>query len=329
MSIVTLSNQKTFKAEQDQTLLDSAKAHGLILEYSCRTGRCGACKAKVLRGTSAIKQGEQALSQEEQDAGYILTCCRVALSDLELDIEDLGQLAEIQSKTLPCRIDSIEKMAGDVMQIVLKTPPNNALNFLAGQYLDVIGKEGVRRSYSLANAPRPDGKLELHIRHVDQGVMSAYWFDQAQHNDLLRLEGPLGTFSLRNTHSNILIFLATGTGIAPVKAMLEQLAINPEQLAGKNVYIYWGGRTIADIYWQPHFDDLRVNFIPVLSRADSSWFGRTGYIQQAVLDDGLDLTAATVYACGSDTMIHSARKQLLNAGLSQKSFYSDAFVSSN
>lgn len=329
MATVTLSNHKAFIADKERTLLESAKSQGVVLEYSCRTGRCGICKAKVLRGDTSIMQGEQGLNEVELAMGYILTCCRSALGDLDLDVDDLGGLADIQTKTVPCRIDSIEKLAADVVKVVLRMPPSNSLRYISGQYIDVIGAEGVRRSYSLANAQREDGKLELHVRHVPLGVMSQYWFGGAQTNDLLRLEGPLGTFSLRNTKPGNLIFLATGTGIAPVKAMLETLATESLQLAGKNIYVYWGGRTESDLYWNPQLLQLDLNFIPVLSRADAQWTGRTGYVQDALLADNIDLAASVVYACGSDAMIHTAREQLLAVGLPSKNFYSDAFVSSN
>ncbi|MGY4535313.1 CDP-4-dehydro-6-deoxyglucose reductase [Pseudomonas sp. TE3786] len=328
MPLVQLSNNVTFDAEPKKTVLDSAKMKGVFLEYSCRTGRCGVCKAHVLQGDTAIEQEEQALSAEDAAAGFILTCCRSALTDLELDIEDVSQFAQCPAKTLPCRIDSVAQLAVDVVGVVLRLPPNNGMSYLPGQYIDVIA-HGVRRSYSIANSPRPDGKIELQIRQVEDGVLSAYWFGDAKANDLLRLEGPLGTFSLRTLAPAHLVFLATGTGIAPIKAILEQLAAHPERLAGKSIHVYWGGRTAADLYWQPIFNDLPLKFIPVLSRPDSAWTGRTGYIQQAVLDDAVTLGESVVYACGSDAMIHSARDTLVAAGLSAKNFYSDAFVSSN
>lgn len=328
MPIVQLSNGVTFDAELNKTVLDCAKSKDIILEYSCRTGRCGVCKAHVNQGRTEVRQEEQALSDEEAAAGYILTCCRSALTDLDLDVEDLSQFAQCPAKTLPCRVDSITPLADDVVGVVLRLPPNNGMNYLAGQYIDVIAR-GMRRSYSIANFPRSDGKIELQIRRVEEGVLSAYWFGEAKANDLLRLEGPLGTFGLRTLDPKHLIFLATGTGIAPIKAMLEQMASQPGLLAGKSVYVYWGGRTQQDFYWRPVFADLPMQFVPVLSRPDSSWSGRTGYIQQAVLDDALTLDDSVVYACGSDAMIHSARDMLVNAGLSIKSFYSDAFVSSN
>jgi len=329
MSIVTLSNHKTFTAEQDKSLLDSAKSQNIVLEYSCRTGRCGVCKAKLLKGKTEKLQEELALIASESEAGYILTCCQGALTDVELDIEDFGLLADIRTKTMPCRLDSIERVADDVVHVTLRTPPNSALVYLAGQYIDIIGKNTVRRSYSIANTPREDGKLELFIRQVPDGVLSQYWFGEAKANDLLRLEGPLGTFCLRDSSASHIVFLATGTGIAPVKAMLEALSRAPEKAAGKHIHVYWGGRTVSDLYWHPKVTGVDLTFTPVLSRAASQWAGRTGYVHHALITDAIDLADTVVYACGSEAMIKSAHDSLISAGLPAKKFYSDAFVSSN
>ncbi|TFY92288.1 NAD(P)H-flavin reductase [Pseudomonas nabeulensis] len=329
MSIVTLSNQKTFTAEPGKSLLDCAKSQGLVLEYSCRTGRCGVCRASVLSGETELIQPELALSEEERLSGSILTCCRAALTDVELDIEDLGLLSDVNIKTMPCRLDTVERLAADVVRVVLRTPPKSGLTYLAGQYIDVIGRSGVRRSYSIANAMREDAKLELHIRHVPEGVMSQYWFTEAKENDLLRLEGPLGTFCLRNATTQNLVFMATGTGVAPVKAMLEALAAAPESFDNKRIYVYWGARTEADLYWTPNFPSLGLTYRPVLSRAQAAWTGAMGYVQHAVLAENLDLADTSVYACGSEAMIQTARELLARAGLPPKHFHSDAFVSSN
>ncbi|WP_346098156.1 FAD-binding oxidoreductase [Pseudomonas veronii] len=329
MSIVTLSNEKKFSCEPGVTLLDSAKKHGVVLEYSCRSGRCGVCRAQVVGRTEVIHHDESVLSAEEVASGYILTCCRTALSDVRLSIEDLGQFANIKSKTLPCRVDSFKMLADDVVEVILRLPPKDPLHYLPGQYVDVIGKNGVRRSYSIANAPRQDGRLELQIRQVEGGVMSEYWFEEIANNDLLRLEGPQGTFALRSTSPTNLVFLATGTGIAPVKAILEQLKAAPELVAGKKVWVYWGGRHAQDIYWAPELGSLAITFVPVLSRPGSDWKGRTGYVQDVLWQDGVDLADAVVYACGSEFMIHSAKEKLVTLGLPHKNFYSDAFVSSN
>jgi CDP-4-dehydro-6-deoxyglucose reductase len=328
MAVVTLSNHKQFAAAAETSLLDAAKAQGLVLEHSCRTGRCGACKAKVINGETQILKAEESLDENEMNAGFILTCCRTAVNDIELDIEDLGLLASIKIQTLPCKIDQLNLLAPDVMQIFLRLPPTNQFNYLPGQYIDVIARSGVRRSYSIANALRADGKLELHVRAVTHGQMSQYWFNEAKTNDLLRLEGPHGTFCFHPKPEKNIVFLATGTGIAPIKSILEEFSNNAELVQKKNIYIYWGGRILADLYWQPDFANLNIAFRPTLSRASNDWDGRHGYVQDAVIADVIDLHDSVVYACGSDTMIHTAKKLLVTQGLNPNNFYSDAFVSS-
>lgn len=325
---VTLANKTSFEAESSQTILEAARSQNIALEHSCRTGRCGVCKAKVTQGTTEAMKPEESLTEEEKSKGFILTCCRSTSTDLQLDIQDLGELGQIQVKTLPCRINNIQQLADDVVEVVLRTPPKSNLAYLSGQYVDMIGNDGLRRSYSIANAPREDGQITLQIRKVENGQMSHYWFNEAKNNDLLRMEGPLGTFCLRKTKASILILLATGTGIAPVKAILEQLSAKPELNTYSQIHVYWGGRTRQDLYWLPDFPELELNYTPVLSRS-SDWDGKSGYVQQVVLADGLNLENAVVYACGSETMIHDAHAQFTAAGLAENQFHSDAFVSSN
>lgn len=319
MSIVELSTGKRFEVLPDQSILASALAQGLVLEHSCKTGRCGVCKTKVITGKTTVLQNEESLSEQEQQDGLILTCCRTATTNVSLDIEDLGFLAGVETKTLPCRIDALAKLSNDVIQVTLRLPPNQPLRFLSGQYIDLIAN-GIRRSYSIANAPRDDNKLVLEVRQVEKGQMSDYLFHPAKVNDLLRIEGPLGTFCLRESMKTPL-FIATGTGIAPIKAMIESLPSN------QPITVYWGGRVAEDIYWKDTPDN--VNLIPVLSRADDGWMGKCGYVQQAVISDHIDLSTVVVYACGSESMIRDAKALFIQEGLSEKDFYSDAFVSSS
>ena len=328
MPVVMLANGKAFPVADNKSILEEAKSCGIALEYSCRTGRCGVCQAHVSEGETIVIQSEEALTQDELAGGLILTCCRAALTDLALNINDLGRLADIEMKTLPCRINSINLVAPDVVEVMLRLPPNSIFKYLAGQYINIIFKN-LRRSYSIANFQRNDNTLTLHIRRVENGEMSGYWFNEAKVNDLLRLEGPLGTFCLRDAGPTNIIFLATGTGIAPVKAMLEELTQTPELFSNKEIRVYWGGRTSSDIYWNVSFGSLKVKFLPVLSQPDNQWDGLTGYVQHTFLDDHVDLTDSVIYACGSDAMIHSARTLLTSAGLASNKFYSDAFVSSN
>jgi CDP-4-dehydro-6-deoxyglucose reductase len=219
-------------------------------------------------------------------------------------------------------------LAHDVLRIKLRLPPASSFAFVPGQYLDVIGNNCTRRSYSLANYSPLDGLLELHVRSVPDGVMSDYWFNKANVNDLLRLNGPLGTFFLRECANLNVFFLATGTGIAPIKAMLESLAKFPKEQLPLSVRVLWGGRTQDDFYIDVAAIPGNHRFIPVISRSGGAWAGATGYVQDALLATKPDLARAAVYACGSDAMIHSARARLLEAGLPASRFYSDAFVRS-
>ena len=327
MPTVTLNNGRSFASDEHATILESARGHGIVLEYSCRTGRCGVCKAPVLSGETIVLREEESLTATDREAGLILTCCRAPGSDLLLDVEDLSRLDGLAPRTLPCRIAAIERLAPDVVGVTLRLPPTASLRFLPGQYVDIIA-QGVRRSYSLANSPRPDNLLEMHIRELPGGVLSAFWFGAAKEGDLLRMEAPLGTFFLRDGSAGPLIFLATGTGIAPVKAILEELAAEPALAQGREVAVYWGNREPCDFYWQPPTGPVPVRFVPVLSGRDAAWQGRRGYVQAAVLEDFPDLSGAQIYACGSQAMINSAEELLTSRGLRRNRFYFDAFVSS-
>ena len=325
---INLSNNISFTALNKRSILDSAREAGFILKHSCRTGRCGLCKTKVLSGETEIIHAENSLTKKELSDGFILTCCRSAKNDLYLDTEDLNELAKYPCKTLPCRINSIRKLSKDVAEIFLRTPPSSKLKYLPGQYINLIAKDGLRRSYSIANAPREDGEITLHIRKVEVGSMSRYWFSDAKENDLLRFEGPLGSFFLRETSLNNLILLATGTGIGPIKAILEKLSQDKARKVFDQIFLYWGGRYLNDLYWQPTFTNLPLKFIKVLSR-ETTPDSFKGYVQSAVIDDMHDLGNSVVYACGSEVMIKAAYNILIASGLNNKNFYSDAFVSSS
>ncbi len=308
--------------------MDAASTAGIALPYSCRTGRCSTCKALVQRGQTRPLTHEMGLSLEEVEAGWILTCVRTAETDVALDIEDLGDITLPQPKTLPCRITELEKLAPDVLRVKLRLPPTSTFSFIPGQYIDVIGINGIRRSYSLANVSFSDKLLELHVRAVIGGTMSDYWFNHAKIHDLLRLNGPLGTFFLRECANTDVFFLATGTGIAPVKAILESLIDVPEEQRPQSITVLWGGRKPEDFYIDIAAIPGKHRYIPVISRLNESWTGAKGYVQDVLLTTAPDLSKATVYACGSDKMIHDAKKLLSNAGLPIARFYSDAFVSS-
>lgn len=329
MVSVELTNGKRFEAQKYESLLDAATRAGIHLNYSCKTGRCSSCKCRLISGTTEALHDAIGLSTQEKSEGWILSCVSAAATDIVLEAEDLGDLRILDAKTLPCRISQIDFLAPHVARVLLRFPPTADFQFIAGQYVDVIGPSGIRRSYSLANADFRDRQLELHIRKVEGGAMSSYWFSQAKPNDLLRIHGPLGTFFLRNAQSTDLIFLATGTGIAPIKSMLGSINSMPPENRPRSVHIFWGGRTPDDFYIKPENTLGIQNWNLVLSRENPGWQGTRGYVQDAVLNSTIQLKQAMVYACGSDAMIQSAKQSLTKAGLPSKSFYSDAFISSN
>lgn len=278
--------------------------------------------------TALLRPEDDSLSTGEVEQGMVLTCCRSAVSDLALDIEPLDRLAGLGIRTMPARIVSVQRIAPDIVGVLLKTPPSSPMRFLAGQYIDVLA-DGVRRSYSLANAPRADGLLELVVKRYPGGRLSAYWFERAKPNDLIRIEGPLGTFFLRDDVPAQILFLATGTGIAPVKALLEELATDPARAAGHHIRVFWGNREAENFCWDPVSLGLDIGFHHLLSGDNASWNGKRGYVHEAAIDDGFDPADTVVYACGSNAMIASARTRFLSLGLPVRRFFSDAFVSSN
>jgi CDP-4-dehydro-6-deoxyglucose reductase len=315
-------------------MLDAALANGVVLEHSCRTGRCGSCKARVTHGATQALRDPVALGADELKQGWVLTCTHEAVTDVQLDIEDLGALVGIETRVTPARIDRLDRLAADVMRIELRLPPRNPLRFLAGQYVDVTSPAGVKRSYSIASDPADGGRIELQVRRVDQGALSTYWFEQAKANDLLRFNGPLGTFFLRPVAGLDLIFLATGTGIAPIRSMLAQLAAMPAPERPRSVSLYWGGRHREDLYLDPAAGLPGLRYVPVLSRGGAGWTGAQGHVQDVLVHEAAHGTApalagAAVYACGSEAMIHGARRLLADNGLPPRQFHFDAFVSSH
>lgn len=324
MHEVTLSNGIKFMCSASQTILEAAKENSIAIEYSCRSGRCGVCLAQVTQGETIPLTAEESISKSELSSGKVLTCCRTPLTDIFLDIADLGAIGSLKTLTLPCKVDSIELLNDDVLEIILRLPPQSDFTFLPGQYLDLINGD-LRRSYSIANAPRVDGRLELHIKKVENGLMSDALFSTTKKNDLFRIEGPLGTFSYRDDDEENIILIATGTGIAPIKALLESLS---KDISQKKIFVIWGARFKKDIYFNLEHLTKNYQLLKVLSREQCDGFFY-GYVQDAVLSLGLDLKKSSVYACGSESMIKDARDCFIRKGLASKRFHSDAFVSSS
>jgi len=325
MIIKTLESLQ-IAGNETHTILDSALNSGHFLEYSCKNGQCGVCKTTLLAGEVVELRAQLALSEEDRENNKILTCCCAPRTDILIDAEDLSALKDIEIKTLPARINNILQMTDHIVEVELRLPPTARFNFLEGQFIDIIGPEWVRRSYSIANSAE-EKTIKLFIKKVEHGVLSHYWFHEAKANDLVRIEGPKGSFFFRQPKKNI-IFMATGTGIAPVKSILDKLAETPDVFSAISFSLYWGNRRVEDFFWSPSYSSLNLNYVPVLSKENEAWQGRVGYIQDIVIEDGLSMDNTQVYACGSLQMIESASTLLVENGLYEKQFYADAFVSS-
>ena len=321
-----------FTVTDDETILEAALREGFALPYGCRNGACGACKGKVLSGQFDYGVHQPgALKDEEKAQGRALFCRARPLSDMSIEVKEIGAAKDIVVKTLPCRVEKLEQRADDVMLVKIKLPANERLQFLAGQYIDFQLKDGKTRSYSLANPPHDDALLELHIRHVPDGLFSGRVFSTLKERDILRLRGPFGSFFIREDSDKPMLFIAGGTGFAPIKGMLEHAFA---EHTDRELVLYWGVRSLKDLYmaelpqqWlaeRPNF-----SFIPVLSNPapGDRWQGRTGLVHQAVLADFADLSGYQVYACGAPVMVDSARDAFTRTrSLPEDAFFADAFT---
>lgn len=320
---------KMFEAEEGESVLDAALRHGVNLSYGCRNAVCGACKGKLLEGEISYEDLEPAaLSDAEKAAGMILFCGAEPRSDLRIAVDEVASSEEIKVEQYPVRVVRLDKLAPDVMRVYLKLPAASRMQFLAGQYIDILLRDGRRRSFSLANAPHNDELIELHIRYVDGGEFTDHVFRDMQEKEMLRIEGPLGGFFLREESPRPIIFVAGGTGFAPIKGIIEHAIA--EQIS-RPMYLYWGARAKVDLYQddlpQSWVEQGVLNYIPVLSEASEAdeWQGRDGYVHQAVLNDFADLSGYDVYAGGPPVMVAAAREAFVAQGLSEENFFYDAF----
>ena len=333
--ITVQPSARTFTADAGETILAAAIRQGIGMPYGCKDGACGSCKCRKLEG-SVVHGAHQskALSEEEEANGFILSCCGVAQSDLVLESRQVTEAGALPVRKMPTRVSLLEKKSHDVMLLRLQLPASENFAYHAGQYVEFILQGGVRRSYSMANAPHTQadcGGLELHIRHLPGGTFTDQVFGALKEKDILRIEGPYGSFFLREESDKPIVLLAAGTGFAPLKAIIEHM-----QLRGSTrpTTLYWGGRRPQDLYldaWvkarlleMPH-----LRYVPVVSDAQpgDAWSGRTGFVHRAVLQDLPDLSPYQVYACGTPLMVEAARADIARAGLPPDEFYADAFTS--
>lgn len=327
---------RQFVASEDTTILAAAISAGVGLPYGCKDGACGSCKCKKLSGeVTHDSHSDNALTPAELEAGFVLTCRATAHSDVVLESRQVTSLDTFPIKKMPVRVGALEKLSDDVMRLQLQLPANNVFKYFAGQYLEFILRDGSRRAYSMATPPHVQEStpgIELHIRHMPGGLFTDHVFGAMKEKEILRAEGPFGSFFLREDSDKPLIFLASGTGFAPIKGLLAHMQ---HQGIERPVSVYWGGRRPADLYEAAWLQDLaatmpQLNYIPVVSdpQPEDHWSGRTGYVHQAVLDDFADLSGHEVYACGAPIVVDSARSSYTALrGLPAEAFFADAFTS--
>ncbi len=320
-------SEHQFYVESGETVLDAALRQGVNLHYGCRNGACGACKGKILQGSVSYDEPPIALEDSDVEQNLALFCEAKPDSELVIEVDevDLGRAVEI--KTLPCRVHEMNRLTDDVMQLLIKLPASERLQFLPGQYIDILLEDGRHRSFSIANAPHNDDFLELHVRLVEGGQFTSRVFNTMQPKDLLRIEGPHGSFFYREDTRDEILMIAGGTGFAPLKGIIEHILSEQDT---RPIYLYWGVRTEGDLYMRDLAEQCaaehdNIHFVPVLSEADDSWNGRTGYVHDAVLSDFDDLSIFDIYACGPPAMIKAAESSFQDKGMKKEQFYYDSF----
>lgn len=324
-------SEHQFYVESNETVLDAALRQGINLRYGCRNGACGSCKGTLLAGDIHYDDDPIALTEEDQEQNQVLFCAAHVDSELVIEVEEVELDSAIEIKTLPCRVHEMNLLADDVMQVFIKLPASERLQFLPGQYIDILLEDGRHRSFSIANAPHNDEFLELHIRLVEGGLFTPKVFNSMQNKDLLRIEGPHGSFFFHEDSNKDILLIAGGTGFAPIKGIIEHLI--SEQVT-RPVALYWGVRSAADLYmselaekWTAEHSN--ITFVPVLSDAGEDWTGRTGYVHEAVLADFDDLSIFDIYTCGPPAMIKAAEKTFQEKGMTKNQFFYDSFDFSN
>jgi CDP-4-dehydro-6-deoxyglucose reductase len=324
--IRTSPQDHRFTVEMGETLLSAALRQGIGLPYGCRDGKCGSCSARLLEGQVDYPRGRpEAL--ENQPGDTCLTCQATPLSDLVIEVREVVATAQIEIRTLPCRVVVKERLNHDVMRLYLKLPEQQRLQFQAGQYLDFILRDGRRRAFSIANAPHDDELIELHVRRVPGGEFTDYVFEQLTEKSILRIQGPLGTFVLREDSPRPIIMMGGGTGFAPLKGMIEHaIHIGSE----RPINLYWGARSRRDLYLPELVEQWSRTipsfiYVPVLSEPDPDWTGRTGLVHEAVVSDHPDLSGFDVYMSGPPAMVEAGRVAFEARGLTREQMFSDAF----
>lgn len=330
--VTLLPSQQVLSVEHGETILDAALRAGLNLPHSCKGGHCSSCRARIRDGRVDYPTGRPlGLMEEEMRDGYALLCqAHAATDDLTIEVREIRPpLPEIIVKSLPCRIERLERLAPDIMAMFLRLPSSEYFHFMPGQYLDIMLPQNRRRSFSIANTPADGPFLELHVRKVSSGEFTQQLFDGTLEKALLRIEGPLGQFWFRHDSRRSALMIGGGTGYAPLRSMLRSLMAVRDR---RPLHLYWGAQTRRDLYEDEQIRSQceqhpNVRYVPVLSspEAGDEWPGRVGFVHTAVLEDHPDLANFDVYASGPPAMVETIRQEFMARGLPAEQLFFDSF----
>lgn len=319
---------REFSNDPKLSLLEQMLVNAAPVSFSCLRGDCGQCAVNLIQGEIAPKDASKPLWR----AGAVLSCNALANSELTIEIPYDPELEGVEVRRSPVKIHELNRLSSDVMEVVVRLPPTNEIRFLPGQYVRVTNREGTVRSYSLAAGPAVDRRLRMHIRKVEDGQFSQWLFKRAVLNELLHVEGPYGRFFLRRKYQvRQSVFLATGTGIAPIWAMLSAASEEQIERMGE-VVIYWGNRVRLDAYMSQQLEEISLRrnfrFLAIFSQDENEPGVVHKYVQHQMLHENKELSAIQVFACGNPAMIESARALVIAAGLPAERFHCDPFTAS-
>ncbi len=327
--ITILPSGHQFDVDDDESVLAAARRAGYALPYSCLSGLCGSCRARVIAGECRHGEEARALSAEERARGDVLLCQAHPSTDLTIAVREVPSVADLPRRMLSLKIVAKDLLAPDVLRVRLKPPKGEPFRWLAGQYLDVLLPEGKRRAFSIANAPEDAGLIELHVRKVPGGGFTQQLFEAYPIGSLLRVEGPLGTFVPREDSERAMIFMAGGTGFAPVKAIIEHFL---HLGSARPIHLYWGARHEADLYlpelpaqWSARHPAFAYTAVLSEPDAEASTRFRRGTVHEVVLADFPQLVDFDVYMSGPPPMIEAARRAFIAAELPEDRLYYDSF----
>lgn len=329
--VTIVSSGKTFRVSKGENILVAALRQGVMLPYSCKNGTCGSCKGRIEKGEVRYPfHPPLALEKEDIANGFALMCQAEPTEDLQIQVREIEAVRDIQIRMLPARVVEKDLLADNVVRLRLKLPAAQRLQFLAGQYIDVLLSGGKRRAFSIASCPSLENEIELHIRHVEGGDFTGYVFDDLKVKDILRLEGPQGNFFVRNDQpERPMIMMGGGTGFAPLKSMIENLIEHGDR---REIHLYWGARTVSELYLDqlPRMWAIRhehIHYRTAVSEPDENACAGTfrGLVHKAVIADHDDLSGFDVYMSGPPAMIEAARREFIEHGVPADRLFYDSF----